>query len=77
MLVCHCNGISDRTIRKVVRRGANTAREVAHACGAGACCGGCADAVREIIHAESTASERDAASPTLTAAPGHTALPTS
>ena len=76
MLVCHCNGISDRTIRKVVRRGANSAREVAHACGAGACCGGCADVVREIIHSEST-SERDGGAPMLRSAHGHTALPTS
>ena len=76
MLVCHCNGISDRTIRKAIRRGASTASQVAHACGAGACCGGCSDVVREIIHAEATA-ERDDGSAMLNSAPGHTALPTS
>ena len=74
MLVCHCNGVSDRTIRKAVRKGAASAREVAHACGAGASCGGCADVVREIIHAETTA-EHTSAGP-ITAA-GHSALLTS
>ena len=74
MLVCHCNGVSDRTIRKTVRSGASTAREVSQACGAGACCGGCMDVVREIIHAESTAERAsDASIPT----PGRTSLPTS
>jgi bacterioferritin-associated ferredoxin len=74
MLVCHCNGVSDRTIRKAVRGGAITARDVAHACGAGACCGGCTDVVREIIHAEASA-ERASAPPVAT--PTHTSLPTS
>ena len=71
MLVCHCNGVSDRTIRKAVRGGASTARQVARACGAGACCGGCTDAVREIIHTESS-SERD--SDALLTAPGPISL---
>ena len=74
MLVCHCNGVSDRTIRKTVRGGATTAREVSQACGAGACCGGCTDVVREIIHAESTA---ERASDASIPAPGRTSLPTS
>jgi len=74
MLVCHCNGVSDRTIRKVVRQGAASAREVARACGAGACCGGCTDVVREIIHAETTA-ERASDIPIMAA--GHSALPAS
>ena len=52
MLVCHCNGISDRTIRKAVRDGAGSVNDVSFACGAAACCGGCADAVQQIIHTE-------------------------
>jgi bacterioferritin-associated ferredoxin len=73
MLVCHCNGISDRTIRKAVRGGATTARDVAHRTGAGACCGGCTDVVREIIHAEASA-ERSSTAPVP--ASTHTSLPT-
>jgi bacterioferritin-associated ferredoxin len=58
VLVCHCNGVSDRAIRKAVRRGAVTPREVASACGAGSCCGGCGPTIRQIIHKE-LAAERD------------------
>lgn len=57
MIVCHCNGVSDRTIRKAVREGAATLRDVGFACGAATCCGGCADAVRQIVHAESVQRE--------------------
>ena len=52
MLVCHCNGVSDRTIRNVVRSGADTPAQVARACGAGASCGGCIEVVRDLIHSE-------------------------
>jgi bacterioferritin-associated ferredoxin len=69
MIVCHCNGVSDRTIRKVVREGAGTLRDVGFACGAATCCGGCADAVRQILHAESVQREEVpvAASPAASA----------
>jgi bacterioferritin-associated ferredoxin len=52
MIVCHCNGVSDRAIRRSVRAGAVTPDLVAGACGAGASCGGCRDAVQEILLAE-------------------------
>ena len=52
MIVCHCNGVSDRAIRRTVRSGAVTADLVANECGAGACCGGCREAVEEILLGE-------------------------
>ena len=52
MIVCHCQGLSDRAIREVIRRGAHSPREVARACHAGRCCGGCLPAVRELIATE-------------------------
>ena len=52
MIVCHCNGVSDRAIRRSVRAGAVTPELVASECGAGAGCGGCRDAVEEILHGE-------------------------
>jgi bacterioferritin-associated ferredoxin len=61
MLVCHCNGVSDRTIRRVVRDGARSVGQVADACGAGSCCGGCHREIRKIVRAEGRA-ERDPAS---------------
>lgn len=52
MLVCHCNGVSDRHIRRAIREGASTTGDVARSCGAGSCCGGCHDGIRKILHAE-------------------------
>ena len=53
MLVCHCNGVSDRSVRRVVREGALTVAEVARACGAGTCCQGCSPTINRIIRIES------------------------
>jgi bacterioferritin-associated ferredoxin len=53
MLVCHCNGVSDRTVRRVVREGALTVGEVGRACGAGTCCQGCSPTINRIIRIES------------------------
>ena len=53
MIICQCNGVSDRAIRKAVRDGARVNRnEVVRACTAGMACGGCVPAIDEIIDAE-------------------------
>ena len=52
VLVCHCEGIHDRTIRQVVRSGAQTCRQVDRACAAGGSCGDCRPLIRAIIAAE-------------------------
>jgi bacterioferritin-associated ferredoxin len=52
MIICQCNGVSDRTIRKAVRSGAGNRNDVVRACAAGEACGGCAPAIDEIIEAE-------------------------
>ncbi len=52
MLVCHCNGVSDRQIRRSIREGASTTGEVASSCGAGAGCGGCQQGIQRILNAE-------------------------
>jgi bacterioferritin-associated ferredoxin len=52
MIICQCNGISDRAIRKVVRAGASDRNDVVRACTAGKACGGCVPAIDEIIEAE-------------------------
>ncbi len=49
MLVCHCRGISDRQIRRLVKEGATSTREVAMATGAGLRCGGCRSNVKKIV----------------------------
>jgi bacterioferritin-associated ferredoxin len=49
MLVCHCRGITDRQIRRLVRDGATSTREVARATGVGLTCGGCRSNVKQIV----------------------------
>jgi len=61
MLVCHCNGISDRTIRRTIRAGAKTVSEVKRACGAGGCCGSCNPAIRTLLRLETAAERREPA----------------
>ena len=50
MLVCHCRGISDRQIRRAVKDGATSAREVARETGAGMRCGGCRSNVKAVVN---------------------------
>ena len=52
MMVCQCNGVSDRAIRKAVRRGATNVSQVGMRTGAATCCGGCLDSVKAIIRSE-------------------------
>jgi len=52
MIICQCNGVSDRTIRKAVRDGAGNRNDVVRACAAGMACGGCMPAIEEIIETE-------------------------
>ncbi len=49
MLVCHCRGITDRQIRRLVRDGASSTREVARATGAGMRGGGCSSNVTQVV----------------------------
>jgi bacterioferritin-associated ferredoxin len=58
MIVCQCKGLTDRAIRRMVRDGARTRREVARACAAGSSCGGCAPAIDKIIEIETERESR-------------------
>jgi nitrite reductase (NADH) large subunit len=58
MIICQCNGISDRAIRKAVRDGASNRNDLVRACTAGMACGGCVPAIEEIIEAEQEQVER-------------------
>ena len=49
MLVCHCRGVTDRQIRRLVRDGAYSTRDVARATGAGLRCGECRSNVKKVI----------------------------
>jgi bacterioferritin-associated ferredoxin len=52
MLVCHCNGVTERRVRAAVQSGACTLRDVARSCGAGASCGGCRPEIARILSQE-------------------------
>ena len=68
MIVCHCNATTDREIRRAVRSGASSLREVSRTCGAASGCGGCAETVLEIISSELGARETRASGLDLAAA---------
>ncbi|MDE0884724.1 MAG: (2Fe-2S)-binding protein [Myxococcota bacterium] len=69
MMVCQCNGVSDRTVRRVIRAGASTVGQVARSCGAGASCGGCEIAIRGLLRSEAQERELDKVAP-LDSLPG-------
>ena len=49
MIVCHCRAVTDREIRNAIQCGARTPRAIARACGAGGRCGGCREAVVDLL----------------------------
>jgi bacterioferritin-associated ferredoxin len=52
VIVCHCRAVTDRRIRQAIRQGARSHAEVARACQAGGCCGGCAAGIDAILCSE-------------------------
>jgi len=51
MILCLCQGISDRTVRATIHGGAATLDDVVTACGAGSDCGACQEAVLDLLAA--------------------------
>lgn len=49
MIVCHCKRVTDRDIHAAVDAGARTEADIARACGAGTCCGGCRSSISEVL----------------------------
>jgi bacterioferritin-associated ferredoxin len=52
VILCLCRAVSDRTVRLVVHAGAQSVADVADACGAGAGCGSCHEAIAGILEHE-------------------------
>lgn len=61
MVVCLCQGVSEKDVRESIASGATTRKKVTRACGAGAGCGGCHESIRDIIREHRAAAS--AASP--------------
>lgn len=49
MVVCLCQGVSDRIVRASIQEGARTRQDVTDACGAGDGCGGCHRTIKTLI----------------------------
>ena len=62
MILCICEGVSDRTIREEVQRGAGHWREVERRCGTGKGCGMCRPMLRQIVKQTQRSTERRGAS---------------
>ena len=50
MIVCHCVGVTDATIRKLVDAGATSVGEITRRCGAGRCCAPCREEIASLVH---------------------------
>lgn len=50
MIICVCNNISDREIRKAVEQGMTSMAELYKELGVGTCCGKCVSYAREVLH---------------------------
>jgi bacterioferritin-associated ferredoxin len=68
MIVCHCVGATDTTIRKAIARGATSVADIARQTGAGRCCEPCRAEVAEILAAAREDSAAVASSPARQAA---------
>lgn len=49
MLVCVCNGVSDKDIDAAIHDGATECREIRGSLGIGKCCGQCTSFAKELI----------------------------
>lgn len=49
MLVCHCHVVYDDALQAAIAQGAGSPEEVAVHCGAGTTCGGCHDAIDDLL----------------------------
>lgn len=67
-ILCHCNGVSERTIRRSIRHGACTADEIGLACGAGTNCAACHVWLEEMLDEAAVRPGIGVAAPTMGAA---------
>lgn len=49
MILCLCEGVSDRAVQQAIGQGHTTVRAIASACGAGRQCGSCICDVRRML----------------------------
>jgi bacterioferritin-associated ferredoxin len=49
MMVCLCEGVSERRVQAAIRGGARTVAEVGERCRAGTCCQGCHPTIEALL----------------------------
>jgi bacterioferritin-associated ferredoxin len=52
MIICLCEGVSEREVNQAIKEGARSIRDIRRACGAGGGCGGCHDQLLELLEQE-------------------------
>lgn len=57
MIVCLCEGVNDRTIRKTIESGSSNVAEIAEKLGAGSDCGQCRRQLRGMLREAATKRE--------------------
>lgn len=71
MVVCLCQGVSEKRVRLAIQKGAATRRQVTHACGAGGACGSCHRTIAEMIREHASCAGAVSAVPSGPADTGH------
>jgi bacterioferritin-associated ferredoxin len=49
MIICHCVGVTDGTIRNLIAAGAASVGEITRRCGAGRCCQPCREEIASLL----------------------------
>ena len=55
MIVCHCVGVTDCTIKRLIEGGASTLGEITRLSGAGRCCAPCRDEIATMLYSTAAA----------------------
>jgi bacterioferritin-associated ferredoxin len=50
MIVCHCVGVTDCTIKQLISDGASSVAEITRRCGAGRCCAPCQETIASMLY---------------------------
>ncbi len=50
MILCICEGVSDRTVRTAIQEGCKTLPAIGQACGAGTDCRKCCNAIHQLLN---------------------------
>lgn len=59
MIVCICEGVSDREILRVIKEGARSLVDIRKACGAGSQCGRCKEYLKCMLNDNKTVDEQN------------------